>query len=449
MAFKFKTKKRPTALQSFAGGLATGFAQGINQAAQLSLADRLKKKADFEDFTKQLPQLINLAALEGPEYKAAQEGQFLIRKGDITSRDQLFSFLEGRSTGLGNRLIGATKTSDISLVNVIDEETGDTIYVPKSQAIGRIKAKAKPKDRKSQKDSFGVLRFTDTGEQVFAGDAPDRPTKKDVNDRLRFMDDGSLVFSEVTKEKTPVNKQLKIDKKGNRILFNPGTGDIEILTEGTNLSDREKLELRNLMQERTRLLGLKEGESSVSFSFGGEDPITIDSGEASWDESTDQPALNRINKTLQTKYGYTWLGEVKDEASAGDIDLQRPPSIPEEAWLSSTKEQKEEAVRLYEASLKPTSKNANPVAQNNQSSEVEVSDSGQQPPSPSDIGFIPQAPNAGMKFKLPPELVKQFNSGSIVVEEMKGDKVILKTDKGIKKVMPLSKWYTYRFAPMT
>jgi hypothetical protein len=32
---------------------------------------------------------------------------------------------------------------------------------------------------------------------------------------------------------------------------------------------------------------------------------------------------------------------------------------------------------------------------------------------------------------------------------MKGDKVILKTDKGIKKVMPLSKWYTYRFAPMT
>ena len=104
---------------------------------------------------------------------------------------------------------------------------------------------------------------------------------------------------------------------------------------------------------------------------------------------------------------------------------------------------------MYEASLKPTSENANPVAQNNQSSEVEVSDSGQQPPSPSDIGFIPQSPNAGMKFKLPPELVKQFDSGSIVVEEMKGNQVILKTDKGIKKVMPLSKWYTYRFAPMT
>ena len=85
------------------------------------------------------------------------------------------------------------------------------------------------------------------------------------------------------------------------------------------------------MQERTRLLGLKKGESSVSFSFGGEDPITIDSGEASWDESKDQPALNRINKTLKTKYGYNWLGESEDEASTEEIDLQRPPSIPEEA----------------------------------------------------------------------------------------------------------------------
>ena len=346
-------------------------------------------------------------------------------------------------------MIGATKTSDISLVNVIDEETGDTIYVPKSQAIGRIKAKAKPKDRKSQKDSFGVLRFADTGEQVFKGDAPDRTTKKDVNGRLRFMDDGSLVFSEVEKETTPVNKQLKIDKKGNRILFDPRTGDIEILEEGTNLSDREKLELRNLMQERTRLLGLKNGESSVSFSFGGEDPITIDSGESSWNESTDQPALNRINKTLKSKYGYDWLGEIEDKSLLNNNVLQRPPSIPEEAWSKSTQEQKVEAVRLYEASLKPTSENVNSMPQGEQSSEVEVSDSGQQPPSATDLGFVPQAPNAGMKFKLPPELVKQFDSGSIVVEEMKGNQVILKTDKGIKKVMPLSKWYTYRFAPMT
>tara|TARA_R100000781_G_scaffold2489_1_gene4043 strand:+ start:310 stop:1659 length:1350 start_codon:yes stop_codon:yes gene_type:complete len=449
MAFKFKVKKRPSLAQAAAGGFAQGVATGINQAAQLSLADRLKKKEDFEDFTKELPQLINLAGLEGNEYKAAQEGQFLIRRGDIKSRDQLFSFLEGKSAGLGNRLFGATKTSDISLVGVVDEETGDIVYVPKSQAPGRIKEKAKTEDRKSEKDRFGVLRFTDTGEQVFKGDTPDRTTKKDVNNRLRFMDDGSLVFSDVEKETTPVNKQLKIDKKGNRILFDPATGEIEIQEQGTNLSDREKLELRNLMQERKRLLGLKKGESSVSFSFGGEDPITIDSGEASWDESKDQPALNRINKTLKTKYGYTWLGKSEDEASAGEIDLQRPPSIPEEAWLAASEEEKNQAVEIYNASLIPGSENTvvEEIPEVNQ--DVDVTDSGQQPPSGVDIGFTPQAPNTGMKFRLPPELVKQFDSGSVVVESMKGDKIILKTDKGIKKVMPLSKWYTYRFAPMT
>jgi hypothetical protein len=109
MAFKFKTKKRPTAAQAFAGGFAQGVSSGIQQAAQLSLADRLKKKEDFEDFTKGLPQLINLAGLEGDEYKAAQEAQFMIRRGDIKSRDAFASFLNGKSPGLSNRLLGATE----------------------------------------------------------------------------------------------------------------------------------------------------------------------------------------------------------------------------------------------------------------------------------------------------------------------------------------------------
>tara|TARA_Y100001951_G_C11288079_1_gene270162 strand:- start:983 stop:2332 length:1350 start_codon:yes stop_codon:yes gene_type:complete len=449
MAFKFKTKKRPTAAQAFAGGFAQGVSSGIQQAAQLSLQDRLKKQEEFNDLKKRLPQLINLAGLEGDDYKAAQAGQFQVIRGDITSQDQLFNFLEGKSSGLGNRLLGATKTTDISLVGVIDEETGDTVYVPKSQAVGRVKEKAQPKDRKTEKDRFDVLRFTDTGEQVFKGDTPDRPTERDINNRLRFKDDGQLVFPEVKKAEPTVNLQYKTDDQGNQFTFNPSTGQLDLIKKGEKLSETDKLELKNLLQERTRLLALKGGQSKSTFTFPDEMSFTMDSGGATWDDKVNQPQLDRIDKILIDKYGYNWLGEVKDEASAGEIDLQRPPSIPEEAWLSSTKEQKEEAVRLYEASLKPTSENVNPMAQDNQSSEVEVSDSGQQPPSPSDIGFVPQAPNAGMKFKLPPELVKQFDSGSIVVEEMKGDKVILKTDKGIKKVMPLSKWYTYRFAPMT
>ena len=77
--------------------------------------------------------------------------------------------------------------------------------------------------------------------------------------------------------------------------------------------------------------------------------------------------------------------------------------------------------------------------------DVETND--QIPPSAVDVGFTAQPPTSGMKFRLPPELVKKFDSGSITVESMQGNKVILKTDKGIKKVMPLSKWYTFRFAP--
>ena len=89
MAFKFKTKKRPTAAQAFAGGFAQGVSSGIQQAAQLSLQDRLNKQKEFEDFTKGLPQLINLAGLEGDEYKAAQEAQFMIRRGEILNQEML------------------------------------------------------------------------------------------------------------------------------------------------------------------------------------------------------------------------------------------------------------------------------------------------------------------------------------------------------------------------
>ena len=52
------------------------------------------------------------------------------------------------------------------------------------------------------------------------------------------------------------------------LIISPST--VSALPEpGTNLSDREKLELRNLMQERTRLLGLKKGESINALRTGG------------------------------------------------------------------------------------------------------------------------------------------------------------------------------------
>ncbi|BAQ85331.1 hypothetical protein [uncultured Mediterranean phage uvMED] len=109
MAFKFKTKKRPSLGQAIAGGFAQGVSAGLQRGAELSLQDRLKKKEEFEDFTKGLPQLINLAGLEGKEYEAAQEAQFMIRRGDIKSRDNFVAFLDGKSPGLSNRLLGATE----------------------------------------------------------------------------------------------------------------------------------------------------------------------------------------------------------------------------------------------------------------------------------------------------------------------------------------------------
>ena len=59
MAFKFKTKKRPTQAQAFAGGFAQGVSSGIQQAAQLSLQDRLKRQEDEKNRLKRELDLFN------------------------------------------------------------------------------------------------------------------------------------------------------------------------------------------------------------------------------------------------------------------------------------------------------------------------------------------------------------------------------------------------------
>ena len=59
MAFKFKVKKRPSLAQAAAGGFAQGVATGINRAAQLSLADRLKKQEEEKNRLKKELDLFN------------------------------------------------------------------------------------------------------------------------------------------------------------------------------------------------------------------------------------------------------------------------------------------------------------------------------------------------------------------------------------------------------
>ena len=48
MAFKFKTKKRPSLGQAIAGGFAQGVSAGLQRGAELSLQDRLKKQEEEE-----------------------------------------------------------------------------------------------------------------------------------------------------------------------------------------------------------------------------------------------------------------------------------------------------------------------------------------------------------------------------------------------------------------
>lgn len=65
-----------------------------------------------------------------------------------------------------------------------------------------VEKKEDEKERKTQTDINGVLRYLDNGEPVFPDvtKAEDkRETKQDVNNQWRYVDDGTLVFPNVTK----------------------------------------------------------------------------------------------------------------------------------------------------------------------------------------------------------------------------------------------------------
>ena len=59
-----------------------------------------------------------------------------------------------------------------------------------------------PTKRETAKDASGILRYMDTGEQVFAGDVAEeeRDMKKDAGGFLRYVDTGERVFPEAVAE---------------------------------------------------------------------------------------------------------------------------------------------------------------------------------------------------------------------------------------------------------
>lgn len=422
---------------------------------------------------------------------------------EIINADGSKSYIEkSKAAGMTSELAPKEKT-----VEIYDPNVKSMVRVPISVAM--FKPTSPPSDRPTAKDKAGILRYMDgRKEKVFFDDMPDREIRDDRNGIAKYVDTGEEVFpgveadpvfekdafnisrnvktgalqfpTDATKNvfqfevapdghkryiegpnknrkvfsgiKLPNKFQLKTLKNGDEALFNPTTGEITVKVVNKQRTPDQNTNLKNLLKERARLLAKKKGDTSFSFGFDSEQSITFDTGGGDFTDA-DTEALKRVENELATNFDYGWLISEYDMT-----DAEKPPSFSKEAWDRSTEAEKKELVNAYQESLlldkqEPRtlindSGTRYPISNNAPSPSIaDVETNDQIPPSAVDVGFTAQPPTSGMKFRLPPELVKKFDSGSITVESMQGNKVILKTDKGIKKVMPLSKWYTFRFAP--
>ena len=502
MAFKFKTKKRPSLGQAVAGGFAQGVSAGIQQAAQLSLQDRLKRQEDEKTRLKTQLDLFN-SMIGNIEQSSANRKVILKGKDMIIRTDgkinasQAFSTvspdfafmptkaekeekqnmskdpsvfdaesLAMRSIGMGGLkpsesvvtrredladIEAGVKADPRSTINIVDQETGVKRLVTKDEALGpEMITEAAP----FEKDAFDISRNVKTGALQFSTDATKNVFQFEVapDGHKRYIEGPNKNKKVFPGIKLPNKFQLKTLKNGDEALFNPATGEITVKVANKQRTPDQNTNLKNLLKERARLLAKKKGNPSFTFGFDIDKTLSFDTPVGEFTD-TDTESLRRVENELATNFDYGWLISEYDM-----IDADRPPSFSKEAWDRSTEAEKKELVNSYQESLlldkqEPRtlindSGTRYPLSNDTLSpSIVDVGTNDQMPPSAVDVGFTAQPPTSGMKFRLPPELVKKFGSGSITVESMQGNKVILKTDKGIKKVMPLSKWYTFRFAP--
>lgn len=381
-------------------------------------------------------------------------------------------------------------------VEIYDPNLKSMVTVPIS--VGMYKPLAPPSDRPTARDKVGILRFMDGNrEKVFFDDMPDREIRDDQNGIPRFIDTGEQVFPDVKADpvfekdafglsrnvktgelqfptdatknvfrfetapdghkryiegpnknqkvfpgiKLPNKFQLKTLKNGDEALFNPATGEITVKVANKQRSADDNTDLKNLLKERTRLLAKKKGDESFSFGFDDEKSFTFSTGGGEFTDA-DTEKLKKVENELATRFDYGWLISEYDMT-----DADRPPSVPKEAWDMSTEAEKKEVVNAYQSSLIPKKQEVTQVETTPPPAIADVEVNDQIPPSVTDVGFTAQAPTQGASFRLPPELVKRFNSGTITVQEVKGDKIAVTTDTGARKVIPLAKWYTFRFAP--
>ena len=421
---------------------------------------------------------------------------------EIINADGSKSYIEkSKAAGMTSELAPKEKT-----VEIYDPNVKSMVRVPISVAM--FKPTSPPSDRPTAKDKAGILRYMDgRKEKVFFDDMPDREIRDDRNGIAKYVDTGEEVFpgveadpvfekdafdisrnvktgalqfpTDATKNvfqfevapdghkryiegpnknrkvfsgiKLPNKFQLKTLKNGDEALFNPATGEITVKVANKQRTPDQNTNLKNLLKERARLLAKKKGDTSFSFGFDSEQSITFDTGGGDFTDA-DTEALKRVENELATNFDYGWLISEYDMT-----DADRPPSVPKEAWDRSTEAAKQKVVNQYQSSLildkqEPrtlvdNSETRYPISNNEPPpaiSDVETND--QMPPSSVDVGFTAQAPTQGTSFRLPPELVKRFNSGTITIQEIKGDKIAVTTDSGVRKIIPLSKWYTFRFA---
>ena len=411
---------------------------------------------------------------------------------EIVNPDGSKSFIKkSEAAGMTSELAKEEKT-----VEIYDPNLKSMVTVPIS--VGMYKPLDPPSDRPTAKDKAGILRYMDgRKEKVFFDDMPDREIRDDRNGIAKYVDTGEEVFPDVEADpvfekdafdisrnvktgalqfptdatknvfqfevapdghkryiegpnknrkvfsgiKLPNKFQLKTLKNGDEALFNPATGEITVKVVNKQRTPDQNTNLKNLLKERARLLAKKKGDESFSFGFDDEKSFTFATGGGDFTDA-DTEALKRVENELATNFDYGWLISEYDMT-----DADRPPSVPKEAWDRSTEAAKKEVVNQYQSSLMPKKQEVTETQTMPSPAIADVETNDQMPPSSVDVGFTAQAPTQGTSFRLPPELVKRFNSGTITVQEIKGDKIAVTTDSGVRKVIPLAKWYTFRFAP--
>lgn len=108
-----------------------------------------------------------------------------------------------RYTDTGEKVFSTdTVTKTYNTAKDVNDELRYTEGPNKGKRVFDVEKKEDKKERKTQTDINGVLRYVDTSEPVFPDvtKAEDkRETKQDVNGQWRYVDNGLLVFPKVTK----------------------------------------------------------------------------------------------------------------------------------------------------------------------------------------------------------------------------------------------------------